>query len=351
MGLEENGATVIPIGVELPAAVHYAVALAARSTGKTGASYDRIWIRQVSRLWALGNAIRKAGSLDLILAMGTELYDLEALRRFGIPIVTYDDGTLKQMWSHHSSDLRQNGFSGKEVNLWIKRQARSSRAADINFVSTNWAKESFMNDYSVVSSKVRVVGMGHRPKISGSMQRDWSLPRYLFVGVDWKRKNGDRVLQAFREVRKTCPEAVLDIVGDTPDITEAGVSNHGLISRTDDSGQRKIQDLLSTATCFTVPSLFDPSPIAYLEAGSAGLPVVGTKEGGAQELLGAGSICVDPTDTNAITQGMLELARPDLAELTGKYAREAAATSTWVDVARKILEPSSSLLDIRKLGV
>ena len=39
--------------------------------------------------------------------------------------------------------------------------------------------------------------------------RDWSTPRYLFVGLDWERKNGQLVLDAFAQVRVQHPDAEL----------------------------------------------------------------------------------------------------------------------------------------------
>lgn len=342
-GFRELGCEVVPIGAHLPYGGHELFSLLARATGRRGAIYDRTWARQYARNLALHRELKKAVPLDLVIAMGSEMYDLSLLRRHGVPIATYDDGTLAQMWRHPDSDLRLSGFPEPRVKSWISRQLKSSRAADLNLVSTSWAARSFASDYGIEPAKVSVVGMGHRPRTVDAQNRDWTLPRYLFIGVDWRRKNGDAVLAGFRRVRDKHPHARLDLVGNIPAIDEAGVVVHGLLKRGDAAGQRKIDGLLGRATCFAMPSRFDPSPIAYLEAGSAGLPVVATVEGGAVELLGEGATAVDPRDVDAVSAAMLALVNPSRAEQQGQAARRAAAATTWQGVAEKMLHAATAL--------
>ncbi|MEW1823716.1 glycosyltransferase family 4 protein [Arthrobacter sp. NPDC080031] len=181
--------------------------------------------------------------------------------------------------------------------------------------------------------------MGHRSRRAApGVVRDWSKPRFLFVGVEWRRKNGAAVVRAFEEVRKLVPAATLDLVGNHPEIDAPGVTGHGFLARGDVSAQLKLDRLYAEASCFVLPSRFDPSPIAYLEAASAGLPVIATSRGGAGELIKDGAIVVDPGDSRALVHAMLFLADPSAAQLMGSAAARNAATSSWADVADRIVE-------------
>jgi glycogen(starch) synthase len=184
-----------------------------------------------------------------------------------------------------------------------------------------------------------VVGMGHRPRrVMMSVSRDWSNPRFLFVGVDWRRKNGSQVVRAFREVRATFPKATLDVVGRHPRIDEDGVTGHGFLARDDRASQELLDALFARATAFVLPSRFDPSPIAYLEAASAGLPVVATTEGGAGELLGPAAISVHPDDLNGLVLALTKLGDPHVSAKMGEVAAQRAASSSWADVAGRIVQ-------------
>ena len=244
----------------------------------------------MARSVAIASAINRFASLDGVVAMGTDLYDLPTvLRMTSVPAVTYDDGTFDLFLRYRDLDLRQSGVAVKTVRRWARRQQAACQVANVACVSTEWAKKSIVEDFSVPEHKVRVVGMGHRPRSVPENQRSYETPRFLFIGADWRRKNGAAVVAAFAEVRKCFTEATLDIVGQHPPLNEPGVTGHGFLPRESAAAQEHLDRLLVHATAFVLPSLFDPFGIAYLEAASAGLPVIATTCGGAAELLQDGA--------------------------------------------------------------
>lgn len=334
-GFESLGAEIVPIGHYFPPVLRQLESAVARATGKRGAVADRARTRVFARRWSFQRQLDRAPRLDLVVAFITEAYRLQDLRT-SAPIVTYDDGTYQQIYGHPESDVANGGFPPGEVRRWIRIQRDSLLAADAACVSTGWAKRSVVEDYGVASDKVHVVGMGHRPRKAAGA-RDWSKPTFLFVGVDWRRKNGDRVLRAFQRLRECRPDATIHLVGEHPHVDEPGVVDHGLLRKSDAAEQQLLDRLFASATAFVLPSLFDPSPIAYLEAASAGLPVIATSEGGAGELLGDAAIVVDPKDDEALFSAMVRLADPVTARRMGQKAVAAASNSTWERVAGRIL--------------
>lgn len=337
-GFAACGVEVVPIGVRVPPGLHELVAVLSRSTGRRGAVADRMKIRQWARTRALKTSLAQQQPMDAVVAMGTEMYDLAEVLPGDLPCATYDDATLLQMYRDPSSDISQSRFPSRHVARWIERQSTSSNAATTCCVSTHWAARSYEEDYRIPMSRVAVVGMGHRPRLAvPGIGRDWSRPRFLFVGVDWRRKNGAAVLNAFEEVRQQAPMATLDVVGNHPEIDAAGVTVHGFLARGDAAAQIKLDRLYAEATCFVLPSQFDPSPIAYLEAASAGLPVIATSRGGAGELINDGAIVVDPRDRPALIDAMLALADPSAAQAKGAAAAQSVGSSSWADVAGRIV--------------
>jgi glycosyltransferase involved in cell wall biosynthesis len=203
-------------------------------------------------------------------------------------------------------------------------------------VTSPWAAESVLDDYGIAPEKVHVVGIGCN-HVATATWRNWSQPRFLFVGLDWERKNGSGVLRAFARLREQLPSAHLDLVGGHPPLSQAGVTAHGVL-RLDVPPQReRLERLFAEATCFVMPSHSEASAIAYVEAAAAGLPSIGTSAGGSAYLIGDGGLIVDPADDEALFLAMQRLAEPQVAEQMGAAARERSQLFTWGAVTRRLL--------------
>jgi len=340
-GIQAGGHELVPIGARLPFGLRQSVAALSRAGGRRGPIANRGPVASAARTWEVTRRVRQAGQLDALIAMDTEAYWLDrvlaGLGRPDLPVATYDDGTFAAFARHPDSDISRDAIPPAELERWIERQATGCRAATVACLSTGWAARSVTEDYRVPIDRIRVVGMGHRPRSVAPGSRDWSRPRFLFVGVEWARKNGDAVLRAFTALRAEVPAAQLDLVGEHPYVSAENVTDHGLLRRDDPAAQQRLDSLFAAATGFVLPSRFDPSPIAYLEAASAGLPVIATTEGGAGELLGDGAITVHPDDDEAILGGLRRLCDPAEAARLGAEAATRAAESTWSNVAARIL--------------
>jgi glycosyltransferase involved in cell wall biosynthesis len=342
-GLSEGfrilGMEVVPIPCNMPQLVRLPVALLSRIRGARGTVAHREPIYAMARSIVMANTLHQAGALDAIVAMGTDMYDLShVMSGCSVPVATYDDGNFTLFLRYKDSDLHRSGFPITVVERWARRQALACQSATLVCVSTPWAKKSAVEDFGLPESKVHVVGMGHRPRSVLSESRDWATPHFLFVGVEWGRKNGKSVIDAFARVHECIPNATLDLVGEHPEIDQPGVTGHGFLHRESRPAQDLLDELFARATAFVLPSLFDPSPIAYLEAASAGLPVIATTCGGAGELLQDAAISVDPYDHEALVAAMFKLVDSNVAQSMGARAAARAAESTWQSVASRILD-------------
>ncbi len=270
------------------------------------------------------------------IQFGTE-FSLPKRARF----ITYDDMTVAQAIVAYPYDWITR-LSPSELDYLVERQRLVFERARVCCATTRWAADSLVRDYGIPESRVRVVGIGATNLAREAPSRDWSIPRYLFVGKDWTRKNGEAVLRAFSAIRAEFPGATLDVVGGHPVIDQPGVRGHGLLDPGDPGTREIITTLQKTATCFVMPSLHEPSAISYVEAASAGIGAIGTISGGSSTLIGDGGLVVDPHDDEGIAAAMRTFAEPRHAEEFGGRAEARAALFTWPAVAQRLLD---ALLD------
>jgi glycosyltransferase involved in cell wall biosynthesis len=229
-------------------------------------------------------------------------------------------------------------ISRQQLRAFGRQQVRLHRAATACCVASHWAGSSLVRDHGIDPNRVHVVGYGANIRVEPPGDRDWSVPRFLFVGNAWRRKNGDRVIRAFARLRETFPDARLDVVGDHPAIDVPGVTGHGerrLI--TDEEGRARLASLYQQATCFVLPSLHESFGIAYVEAATAGLPSIGTTEGGTPDSIGDGGVLVDPLDDDGLYAAMRRLSHPDEAKRLGAVARRRSDLFTWRKVVERIV--------------
>jgi glycosyltransferase involved in cell wall biosynthesis len=195
---------------------------------------------------------------------------------------------------------------------------------------TSWAAESARRDYGVADERISVVGVGRNHQPQPPPQRDWSQPRFLFVGRQWERKRGDAVVRAFARLRERIPAATLDVVGGHPPLAAPGVTGHGELDA-------EVAALFSRATCCVVPSKVEPAGIVYAEAAAAGIPSIGTTAGGAPDIIGEAGRVVPPGDDEALLAAMLDLSDPETARRLGRLALERADRFTWRATAERTL--------------
>jgi glycosyltransferase involved in cell wall biosynthesis len=251
-----------------------------------------------------------------------------------IPVAVFDDLTVVQAVELGYPEWR--ALSRRAIDARIALQRRVYERAVACCGTTRWAADSIVRDYGIPPERAFAVGIG-RNHAPGPRPRDWSVPRFIWIGTDWYGKNGDSVVRAFERVRRERPAARLDLVGAHPPLDVAGVSGHGSLRLDDPVHRARMGDLLLSATCFVLPSRYEAAAIAYVEAGATGLACIATTVGGARELIGEAGRLVDPTDEDALFGAMLELADPATAERLGGLALERAPLFTWSAVAQRVL--------------
>ncbi len=271
-------------------------------------------------------------ALDAVVQIGTEY-----VPRTTVPTATYEDMTVVQH-ERHGDEWFMTTYSERERAAWRDRQRAAYANATVCCVMTQWAADSVVGDYGVAAEKVRVTGVGANHVVDPPAERDWSAPRFLVIARDWRRKNVPLVVETFARLRTERPDATLDVVGPYPGEGGAGVTLHGPLDLRDAAQRARVEALFRQATCYVMPSTHEAAGIAYVEAGRAGLPAIGTTVGGVADLIGAGGMVVDPTDAAALFDAMLRLSDPGVAADLGARARTHSEWYTWPATARRILD-------------
>ena len=185
---------------------------------------------------------------------------------------------------------------------------------------------------------------------------DPSVPYAIFVGRITRQKGVEHLLRAAR----SWPGQLVLCAG-SPDTPEIAASVAGLIAelQATRSGVVWVQDmlprpdlvqLLSHATVFVCPSVYEPLGIVNLEAMACETAVVASRVGGIPEVVvdGTTGLLVDLDDAfeEALSQAVVSLLEdPSRAAAMGRAGRERAVSSFgWDAIAGQTLEVYRSVL-------
>ncbi|HZW11191.1 MAG TPA: glycosyltransferase family 4 protein [Phycisphaerales bacterium] len=180
------------------------------------------------------------------------------------------------------------GFTDRQAEQAMEAQRRIMSTAAHVFTLSRWTAESVIADCGVPGRLVTVVHAGSNLAIPEDLHEARRPREILFVGIDWERKGGPLLLEAFRIVRDALPDATLTIVGCRPAIDEPGVRIEGFLSRSAPDEFVRLARCYARAACFCLPALFDPFPNVIIEAASVGLPTVALDSGSRREAIDDG---------------------------------------------------------------
>ena len=141
-------------------------------------------------------------------------------------------------------------------------------------------------------------------------------PNVLFVGGNMQRKGLPILIQAAEQVLKDFPETQFWIVGkDKAEPKMRNLCNKWQVASSFHflgwQSQVDLVKLYAQADIFTIPSLTEAFGVVFLEAMSAGVPVIGTNVGGIPEIIqdGQNGLLVPPSNPEALAELIIKLLR------------------------------------------
>jgi starch synthase len=187
-------------------------------------------------------------------------------------------------------------------------------------------------------------------------------PSVVFVGRITRQKGVPYLVEAALEIDPAAQIVLCAGAPDTPEIAEEvrlGVERleaerGGVIWIEEMLPKADVIQLLSHATVFACPSIYEPLGIVNLEAMACETAVVASRVGGIPEVVVDGEtgllVDYDPADPSGLERGLAEAvnrlaAEPALAERMGRAGRRRAVQEfAWVAVAEQTVGLYQSLV-------
>jgi glycosyltransferase involved in cell wall biosynthesis len=221
----------------------------------------------------------------------------------------------------HSAHWQLRGLAGGVGRyLAVSREIAAELTGKLG-----WPQEKVEVVYNAVDvERAAVVAPpGLREQLGGSETRP-----LVLTPARLNSQKGHRVLlEAIGEV----PDALFLLAGDGPERAslEAEAERLGVAERVRFLGRREdVPQLLAACDVFALPSLYEGSSLAVLEAMAAGIPIVSSAIGGTDELIedGRSGLLVAPGDAEALAGALRRvLADGALRESFAAGARERVA--------------------------
>jgi glycosyltransferase involved in cell wall biosynthesis len=274
---------------------------------------------------------------DVILQVGA-WYDLTGGGQK--PVVSYHDGNLATLLK---SPYGYPSIAARHISAALKYERELYNRISLVFPMSRWLADSFVRENGVSHRKVYPVGAGvNLPQIRPTQNKDHSVPRILFVGLDFERKGGPDLLTAFKRVRAEIPDAELTIIGRKLEDAPPGVRSLGPLSKGNPADVERLLDEYERASVFVMPSLYEPFGIVFGEAMAHRCPCIGTNICAMPEIIehGRTGFVVAPRDTATLAKRMIDLLKePLMAREFGERAYEKYMRDlTWDAVAGKICD-------------
>jgi glycosyltransferase involved in cell wall biosynthesis len=196
----------------------------------------------------------------------------------------------------------------RKLGEWLAEERRAYHGAAHVFTMTATAARSLVDDYGVPARNVSPVGGGLNFDGVPEVRHVHEAPSktILFVGREWKRKGGDVLVSAFREVRSRVPDARLAIVG----VQAREVGQHpGVEVLGDVSDRSVVLRLYADAAVFCLPSVYEPYGFALVEAMGLGLPCIAAEGVASHEIVvpEQTGLLVEPRDPHALAVALVRL--------------------------------------------
>lgn len=293
--LQQGGASLQTIGP-----IRHALTLFLNRTGKAlrlVLGYDLMLNRTPLAAWAKGRVLQRKireASVDVVFApAGSSLIAYETSR---VPIVHISDATVRLLTDYYA---HFTGLPGHVLDRAIALETRALHRADLLIYPTQWAARSAIEDYGISPDKIVVQPFGanlmHPPRAEEVLDR---LPsdriHLLFCGVDWQRKGGHIALEALRHLRGAGHDAVLCVMGCTPDpadVTEdlrAHITVVPFLNKSVPADLARFQTVFRGSDFLLLPTRAECFGMVFCEAAAFGVVSITTRTGGTPEVVREG---------------------------------------------------------------
>jgi len=245
------------------------------------------------------------------------------------------------------------GISGFRIRNYIKY---SSQRADIILAVSNCAKKDIIRILNIPEDKIKVIYCGINQKLfkpipdlslQGIVKRKYGIrKKYIFtVGPLGTRKNHDRLIDAYSILPKYIREDYQLVISG-----EKKGTYHNLLKKVSKTclkddvvftgfiPEKEMPVIISAASLFVFPSLYEGFGIPLLEAMACGIPLLVSNVSSIPEVVGNAALLFDPYNINEMAS-VIERAvtDKDLSQKLVQRGFERIKKYSWENTAKEVL--------------
>jgi alpha-1,3-rhamnosyl/mannosyltransferase len=250
----------------------------------------------------------------------------------------------------------------RAVNQMLMRNAvrRAERIITPSAATALAVKQNFPSSASRVLSIPEAADDRFQATRNPEGEAAWQIrlrirPPYIFYLGQWKAyKNLPMLLDAFKRVRQTHPNAQLVIAGDDPRHPEVRQAAAGL---PEDSvvlpgrlPESAVPDLYRGAAVVVLPSKAEGFGLPVIEAMACGVPVICSDLPVLREIADGVAMFCDPADPAAFARAIAQILDAPSTTRVRQLGIERAQGFTWARSARQTVEAYESALGARLIG-
>jgi glycosyltransferase involved in cell wall biosynthesis len=298
--------------------------------------HDRLWGRYI-------DSLEGADLINNFQLYGKTFFDRR--ERLGIGAYYYIDGTFRSYFDTYR-EFDVSSVDDRTIRVAVEREREDYHRADHVVTMSRWDAHSLREQYGISPERISVVPPGanipdelaeavHASR-QGRARREFTLG---FVGLYPLRKGLDRLAKAVAILRGRGVPVRLLVIGRCPEDIQNmdGVDFRGFINKSTD--MNRFVEAIREVDLGCQLSRAELTGIAMLEFLRLGIPVLGTKVGGAPDIMSAsGSIQVEADVTAEELAEAIARAVDDSDYYAGlaRTAEERRDWASWTRVADEI---------------
>jgi len=213
----------------------------------------------------------------------------------------------------HLSDVTYHSFKDYLEQKKNKEQTERIEALEKQLLnkyssiiySSEWTKQNTINYYGINSKKIYVVEFGANipNPIEYNIDIQTDICNLLFIGRNWMKKGGDKVLCAYRKLKSEGFPCTLTIIGSVPPEAQKeddqDLTIFPFLDKSRPEHLNKLCRILKESHFLVLPTEFDAFGIVFCEASTYGVPSIAADVGGVSQavLEGKNGFLLHPTAT------------------------------------------------------
>jgi glycosyltransferase involved in cell wall biosynthesis len=250
-----------------------------------------------------------------------------------MPNFVYTDHT-------HKTNLYYPTFAPNKLfsTRWVREEQHIYDNAARIFTMSEHVRRSAIDHYNIPPDKVECVFAGSNTETDPrALDNDnFNNKRIVFVGVDWERKGGPELVNAFRLLLREYPDAVLDIVGCNPEVNCPNVNVIGRVPLDE------VKTFFRKSSVLCVPTKVEPFGIVFVEAFAHKIPVVSSNLGALPQIVehGKSGFLCDPADATMMARHLGDMIRsPETCQRFGQHGYQRVQEAlNWDSVGMTMAE-------------